>query len=59
MQMLVPIIAGFAGLVAIVLLIIFELRKTPKQEAEMIEHEDEAMSIARADDPRDLAKWVP
>jgi hypothetical protein len=34
------------------------LRKTPKQEAEMIEREDEAMSNV-SDDPHDIARWVP
>jgi hypothetical protein len=38
--------------------VIFELRKTPKQEAEMIEREDEAMSKV-SDDPREMARWVP
>ena len=38
--------------------VIFELRKTPKQEAEIIEREDEAMSRV-SDDPREMAKWVP
>jgi len=34
------------------------LEKTPKQEAEMIEREDEAMSTAK-DDPHEAARWVP
>ena len=38
--------------------VIIELRKTPKQEAEMIEREDEAMSKV-SDDPREMARWVP
>jgi hypothetical protein len=47
-----------AGLLLIGVVVIFELRKTPKQEAEMIEREDEAMSKV-ADDPREMARWVP
>jgi hypothetical protein len=38
--------------------VIFELRKTPKQEAEMIEREDEAISKV-SDDPHEMARWVP
>ena len=38
--------------------VMFELRKTPKQEAAMIEREDEAMSDV-SDDPREMARWVP
>jgi hypothetical protein len=38
--------------------VIFELRKTPKQEAEMIEREYEALSKVN-DDPREMARWVP
>ena len=37
---------------------IFELRKTPKQEAEVITREDRAMS-KMPDDPREFARWVP
>jgi hypothetical protein len=37
--------------------VIFELRKTPKQEAEVIEREDEAMSKV-IDDPHEMARWV-
>jgi hypothetical protein len=47
-----------AGLFLIGVVVIFELRKTPKQEAEMIEREDEAMSTV-SDDPREMARWVP
>ena len=47
-----------AGLFLIGVVVIFELRKTPKQEAEMIEREDEAMSKV-SDDPREMARWVP
>lgn len=57
MQTLLAIIV-FAGLVAIAIVVIFELRKTPKQEAEMMEREDEAMSKV-PDDPREIARWVP
>jgi hypothetical protein len=46
-----------AGLFLIVV-VIFELRKTPKQEAQMIEREDEAMSKT-SDDAREMARWVP
>ena len=38
--------------------VIFELRKTPKQEAEMIQREDQAMSNVSGD-PREMATWVP
>ena len=51
-------IAVFGGLVSLVVLVIFELRKTPKQEAEVIERKDEAMSKL-PDDPPHLARWVP
>jgi uncharacterized membrane protein YjfL (UPF0719 family) len=47
-----------AGLFLIGVVVIFELRKTPHQEAEMIEREDEAMSKV-SDDPHELARWVP
>jgi hypothetical protein len=47
-----------AGLLLIGVVVIFELRKTPKQEAEMIEREDEAMSKVN-DDPREMAMGVP
>jgi hypothetical protein len=47
-----------AGVFVIGVVVIFELRKTPKQEAEMIEREDEAMSNV-SDDPHDIARWVP
>jgi hypothetical protein len=42
----------------LIVVVIFELRKTPKQEAEMIEREDEALSKV-SDDPREMARWVP
>ena len=45
-------------LVLTVSLTIFELRKTPKQEAEMIQREDEAVSKV-PDDPHEPARWVP
>jgi hypothetical protein len=46
------------GLFLIAVVVIFELRKTPKQEAEMIEREDEAMPKV-SDDPHEMARWVP
>jgi hypothetical protein len=58
MQTLVPIVLIVAGLVSIAIVVIFELRKTPKQEAKMIEREDKAMSKL-PDDPREMARWVP
>ena len=58
MKTLLRIIVVCAGLVAMAIVVIFELRKTPKQEAEMIEREDEAMSKV-PDDPRGFARWVP
>ncbi len=51
-------ICVIAGVSLIGVVVIFELRKTPKQEAEMIEREDEAMSKV-SDDPREMARWVP
>lgn len=58
MRGLLLIIAVFVGLASIAVLVIFELTKTPKQEAEMIKREDEAMSQV-PDDPREMARWVP
>ena len=52
-EMVLPMIAVFGGLVSMVVLVIFEPRKTPKQEAEMIEREDEAMSKL----PDDHMSW--
>jgi hypothetical protein len=57
-QMVSPVIAAFGGLASIVVLVIFDLRKTPTQEAEMIERGDEGMSNL-PDDPHELARWVP
>jgi len=54
---LLPIVTIFGGLLLIAI-VIFELEKTPKQEAEMIEREDEAMSTAK-DDPHEAARLVP
>jgi len=58
MRTLVPVAAVIADLVVIAIVVIFELRKTPKQEAEMIDREDQAMSSVK-DDPREFARWVP
>ena len=58
MQTLLAIILTFAGLVSIAIVVTFEVRKTPQQEAEMIEREDKAMSKT-PDDPREMARWVP
>jgi len=58
MQTLLPIVLIVAGLVLIAIVVIFELRKTPKQEAEMIKREDKAMSKL-PDDPSEMARWVP
>lgn len=58
MQTLLAIILTFAGLGSIAIVVIFEARKTPRQEAEMIEREDKAMSEA-TDDPLEMARWVP
>jgi hypothetical protein len=55
---LLPIAAVFAGLVLIATVVIFELRKTPKREAKLIQREDEAMFKVK-DDPREVARWVP
>lgn len=57
MQTFLLILLIVAGLVLIAI-VIFEVRKTPKQEAEMIEREDKAMSKL-PDDPREMARWVP
>jgi hypothetical protein len=57
MQTFLLILLIVAGLVSIAI-VIFEVRKTPKQEAEMIEREDKAMSKL-PDDPREMARWVP
>ena len=58
MQTFLPIVLIVAGLVSIAIVVIFELRKTPKQEAKMIKREDQAMSKP-PDDPREMARWVP
>lgn len=42
----------------IAIVVVLELRKTPKQEAELIKREDEAMSKVN-DDPGEVARWVP
>jgi len=46
-------IVGGLFLIAVV---IFELRKTPQQEAE---REDEAMSRVGDDDTHEMGRWVP
>lgn len=58
MQTLFAIVAISGGLALTVSLTIFELRKTPKQEVEMIQRENEAMSKV-PDDPHEPARWVP
>jgi hypothetical protein len=58
MQTFLPIVLIVAGLVSIAIVVIFELRKTPKQEAEMVKREDKAMS-KMPDDPREIARWIP
>jgi hypothetical protein len=58
MKALLPIIFACAGLVSIGLVVIFELTKTPKQEADMIKREDEALPKV-PDDRREMARWVP
>jgi hypothetical protein len=58
MQTFLPIVLIVVGLVSIAIVVIFELRKTPKQEAKMINREDKAMS-KMPDDPREMARWVP
>lgn len=47
-----------ADLLLIGVVVIFELRKPPKQEAAMIEREDKVM-LDVSDDPREMARWVP
>ena len=58
MHIFLPIVLIVAGLASIAIVVIFELRKTPKQEAEMITREDKAMSKV-PDDPHEIARWVP
>jgi len=58
MHRFVPIIAAVGGLVAIAIVVIFELTRTPQQEARMIDREDHAMSEIK-DVPNEPAKWVP
>lgn len=58
MRTWLPTIVWIAGLLSVALAVIFELTKTPKQEAEMIEREDKVMSTL-PDDPTEMATWVP
>lgn len=58
MPTFLPIILIAAGLVSIAIVVTLELRKTPKQEAEMTEREDNAM-CKLPDEPREMARWVP
>ena len=58
MQTFLPIVLIVAGLVSIAIVVMFELRKTLKQEAELIKREDQAIS-KMPDDPREMARWVP
>lgn len=53
-----PLIGIAVGLAFIALVVIFEIKKTPTQEATIIEREDKAMSDVE-DDPREMARWVP
>lgn len=58
MSFLLSIVAVLAGLALIAIVVVLELRKTPKQETELIKREDEAMSKVN-DDPGEVARWVP
>jgi hypothetical protein len=58
MKELLPIIFACAGVVSIAIIVIFELTRTPKQEADMIKREDEALANV-PDDPCEMARWVP
>jgi hypothetical protein len=58
MRTWLPTIVWMAGLLSVALVVIFELTKTPKEEAEMIKREDKAMSTL-PDDPTEMARWVP
>ena len=58
MHTLLPIAAAVTGLVVIAVIVIFELRKTPAQEEEMIRREDDVTSDL-PDDPHEPARWVP
>ena len=53
-----PIAFVLAALAAIAVVVIVEVRKTPKQEAAMISREDVAISQG-PEEPREMARWVP
>jgi len=55
---LLPIAAAVTGLVVIAIIVIFELRRTPAQEEEMIRRENDLISDV-PDDPDEPARWVP
>ena len=58
MHIFLPIVLIVARPVSIVIVVIFEVRKTPQQEKEMIAREDKAMSKT-PDGPREMARRVP
>ena len=58
MSSLLSIAAVFAGLALIAIVVILELRKTPKQEIELMKRENQTMSKVN-DDPGEVARWVP
>ena len=58
MQTWLLTVVWIAGLLTVALAVIFELTKTPKEEAEMIKQEDKAMSTL-SDDATEMARWVP
>ena len=45
------------GLIALVVALVVDLRKSPEQEAERIKRQDEAMKTK--DDPNEPARFVP
>lgn len=54
----ISIAAVFAALALIAVVVILELRKTPREETELTKREDRAMSKVK-DDPGEVARWVP
>lgn len=57
MQTLLANMLTFGGLVSIAILVIFEFKQSPHQEAGMIEHEYQVMSKS-PDDPPEMARWA-
>jgi hypothetical protein len=49
----------FAGLILMVIAIVYDLRRTPKQEAKMIERQDKTMAEIKDDPPNWPARFLP